>query len=199
VLGNIPARLFRISFSGEHAYELAVPAGFGEVVATAIMHAGEPYGIGPYGLEALSTMRIEKGFITHNEINGRHTAGDVGLGRMASKNKDYIGRMMSEREGLNDPDRENLVGIKPLDGAVKFRAGSHLVKTNVEPGLKTGEGYVSSVAYSPMLKSWIALGMLQRGRERHGERIMIWDGLRNVSIEAEVCDPVLYNPAGGAS
>jgi glycine cleavage system aminomethyltransferase T len=166
VLGHIPGRLFRISFSGELAYELAVPAGFGEAVASAIMHAGQPHGILPYGLEALSSMRVEKGFITHNEINGRHTAGDVGLGRMASKKKDYIGRMMSEREGLNDPDRMQLVGVRPLDPAKRFRAGSHLLKVNDKPSTKNDQGYVSSAAWSPTLDSWIGLGMLKRGRER---------------------------------
>jgi sarcosine oxidase subunit alpha len=195
VLGSVPAMLFRISFSGELAYELAVPAGYGEAVANAIMHAGEPYGIGPYGLEALSAMRIEKGFVTHNEINGRVTAGDVGLGRMLSPNKDYIGRMMSERDGLNDPEREQLVGVKPLNPANRFRAGSHLVNPGATASLKTDQGYVSSVAWSPMLESWVGLAMLKHGRERHGERIMLWDGLRDVHMEAEVCDPVFFDPA----
>jgi len=195
VLGSVPAMLFRISFSGELAYELAVPAGYGEAVANAVMHAGQPFGIAPYGLEALSAMRVEKGFVTHNEINGRVTAGDVGLGRMMSKTKDYIGRMMSERPGLNDPDREQLVGVKPLDRSLRFRAGSHLVNPGDTASLKTDQGYVSSVAYSPMLDSWIGLAMLKHGRERHGERIMLWDGLRDVHIEAEVCDPVFFDPA----
>ena len=140
-------------------------------------------------------MRIEKGFVTHNEINGRVTAGDVGLGRMLSPNKDYIGRMMSEREGLNDPEREQLVGVKPLNPANRFRAGCHLVNPDDKASLKTDQGYVSSVAYSPMLESWVGLAMLKHGRERHGERIMLWDGLRDVHMEAEVCDPVFFDPA----
>lgn len=195
VLGSIPAMLFRISFSGELAYELAVPAGYGEAVGNAIMHAGEPFGIQPYGLEALSAMRIEKGFVTHNEINGRITAGDVGLGGMLSKNKDYIGRMMSEREGLNDPEREELVGVKPLNPATRFRAGSHMLNPGASPSLKADQGFVTSVAWSPMLDSWIGLAMLKHGRKRHGERIVLWDGLRKVEIEAEVCNPVFFDPA----
>ena len=196
VLDHIPGRLFRISFSGELAYELAVPAGYGEAVTSAIMHAGKPHGILPYGLEALSSMRVEKGFITHNEINGRHTAGDVGLGKMASKQKDYIGRMMSEREGLNDPNREQMVGIRPLDPTKRFRAGAHLVGLNDKPSTATDQGYLSSVAWSPTLNSWIGLGMLKRGRERHGERLIVWDGLRDVYLEAEVCNPVFIDPQG---
>ena len=196
VMGGLPGRLFRISFSGELAYELAVPAGYGEAVASAIMHAGQPHGILPYGLEALSSMRVEKGFITHNEINGRHTADDVGLGRMNSRTKDHIGRMMSERDGLTDPNREQLVGIRPLDPSARFRAGSHLVRPDDKPSTATDQGYVSSVVWSPTLDSWIGLGMLKRGRERHGERLIIWDGLRDVYIEAEACNPVFVDPEG---
>ena len=149
----------------------------------------------PYGTEALSVLRIEKGHVAGNELDGRTTAADMGLGRMMSTKKDYIGRMMSERTGLNDPEREQLVGVKPLDPDLRFRAGSHLVNPGDTASLKTDQGYVSSVAYSPMLESWVGLGMLKRGRERHGERIMLWDGLREVEIEANVCDPVFYDPA----
>jgi sarcosine oxidase subunit alpha len=194
VLGGIEARLFRISFSGELAYELAVPAGYGEAVANAIVHVGRPHGIRPYGVEALNTMRIEKGHVTHAELNGRHTADDVGLGRMASKRKEYIGRALSERPGLTDPDRQQLVGLKPLDPGRRFRSGSHLVRPQDKPSTQTDQGYVSSVAYSPMVESWIGLGMLKGGRARHGERIVIWDGLRDVYVEAQVCDPVFYDP-----
>ena len=103
VLGGIPARLFRISFSGEHAYELAVPADYGNMVARSLMQAGEEFGITPYGVEALSIMRIEKGHVAGGELNGTTTAADLGLGKMMSTKKDYIGRMMAQREGLIDP------------------------------------------------------------------------------------------------
>jgi methylglutamate dehydrogenase subunit C len=196
VMGSIPGRLFRISFSGELAYELAVPAGYGEAVASAIMHAGQPHGILPYGLEALNTMRIEKGFVTHNEINGRHTADDVGLGRMNSPNKDHIGRMLSQREAMQEPDRQQLVGVKPLEPSTRFRAGSHLLRPNDRPSTANDQGYVSSVAYSPALGAWIGLAMLKGGRERHGEKIILWDGLRDVYVEAAVCSPVFIDPEG---
>ena len=106
VLGGIPARLFRISFSGEHAYELSVPADYGNMAARALMQAGEEFGITPYGVEALSVMRIEKGHVAGGELNGTTTAADLGLGTMMSTKKDYIGRMMAAREGLVDQDRE---------------------------------------------------------------------------------------------
>ena len=107
MLGGIPARLFRISFSGEHAYELAVPADYGNMVARALMQAGAEFGITPYGVEALSIMRVEKGHVAGGELNGTTTAGDLGLGKMMSTKKDYIGRMMAEREGLHRSERGN--------------------------------------------------------------------------------------------
>ena len=100
VAGGITARLFRLSFSGEMAYELGVPARYGDAAIRAIMAAGAEFGITPYGTEALGVMRIEKGHVAGNEINGQLTARDLGLGRMMSTKKDYIGRVMAQRPAL---------------------------------------------------------------------------------------------------
>jgi sarcosine oxidase subunit alpha len=193
VLGGIPARLFRISFSGEHAYELSVPADYGNLVARAVMQAGQEFGIAPYGVEALSVMRIEKGHVAGGELNGTTTAADLGLGRMMSMKKDYIGRMMAGREGLTDKNREQVVGIRPVDRSDRLRAGSHLLKRGDEPSLANDQGYISSVAYSPMLGEWIGLALLKRGRERHREIVKVFDGLRNINLYGEICDPVHYD------
>ncbi len=125
ILGGIPTRLFRLSFSGEHAYELAVPADFGNTVARGLMQAGAEFAIEPYGVEALSIMRIEKGHVAGGELNGTTTATDIGLGKMMSAKKDYIGRMMAGREGLVDPMRQCVVGIRPVNKTDRLRAGSH--------------------------------------------------------------------------
>ena len=95
------ARLFRISFSGELAYEIAVPARYGDALIRRIMEAGRDFGIAPYGTEALGVMRIEKGHVAGNEINGQTTARDLGLGRMMSSKKDYIGRVMARAPGAH--------------------------------------------------------------------------------------------------
>lgn len=96
--GGLRGRLFRISFSGELAYELAVPAGYGESVADAILAAGAPFGITPYGSEMLGVLRVEKGHVTHAEINGTVTPADLGMGRMVSQAKpDFIGKAMLAR------------------------------------------------------------------------------------------------------
>ena len=193
ILGNVPARLFRISFSGEHAYELSVPADYGNMAARALMHAGAEFGITPYGVEALSVMRIEKGHVAGGELNGTTTAADLGLGRMMSSKKDYIGRMMAQREGLTRPDREAVVGIRPLNKVDPLRSGAHIVTKGDKPSMETDQGYVSSVAFSPMLDMWVGLALCKRGRERHGEVVQLFDGLRDIHMEAELCDPVHFD------
>ena len=117
VCGGVPARLFRVSFSGERAYELAVPARYGDAAIRALMQAGAEFGITPYGTEALNVMRIEKGHAGGPEVNGQTTARDLGLGTMMSKDKDYIGRVLAGRPALTKPDRPILVGVKPVDPA----------------------------------------------------------------------------------
>ncbi|RWX78908.1 sarcosine oxidase subunit alpha family protein [Neorhizobium lilium] len=192
--GGLKARLFRISFSGELAYELAVPAGYGEAVADAIMEAGRDEGICAYGVEALNVLRIEKGFITHNELDGRTTADDVGLGRMMAMQKpDFIGKRLSTRFGLTAADRLQLVGLKPVEPEKQINAGAHLLKEAAKPSLANDQGFVSSACYSPALGSFIALAMLKSGRERVGERIVVWDALRGMEVPADVCAPVFVD------
>ncbi|MGN7805644.1 sarcosine oxidase subunit alpha family protein [Ensifer sp. 22521] len=194
--GQLRGRLFRISFSGELAYELAVPAGYGDSVADAIMQAGAAHGIQPYGVESLSVLRIEKGHVTHNEINGTVVPKDLGFARMVSAAKaDFIGKRMLEREGLHAPDRPQLVGIVPLDPAAGFRTGSHILAKNAAPTLENDQGYVTSTCYSPHVGSTIGLALVRRGPERHGEEIMIWNGLRGEFTPGRICDPVSFDAA----
>ncbi len=100
-----PARLYRLSFSGELAYEIGVPARFGDAWCAPIMEAGAAYGIAPYGTEALGVLRIEKGHPAGSELNGQTTAHDLGFGKMLSAKKDFIGRFMAARPALTDPAR----------------------------------------------------------------------------------------------
>ena len=195
---GLAARLFRISFSGELAFELAVPARQGEAVADAILEAGTPFEIVPYGLEALNVLRIEKGFITHAEIDGRTTPGDLGLGKMVSSKKDdFIGKVMLGREGLQRDDREQLVGLRPVNPAHRILAGAHLLEPDATPTMANDQGHVTSACWSPHLKSTIALAMLRRGRARHGEVLIVWDPLRGIETRAIVGDPVLPSAVEG--
>jgi sarcosine oxidase subunit alpha len=194
--GGMPARLFRISFSGEMAFEISVPARYGEALARNLMLAGQPFGVTPYGTEALGVMRIEKGHVAGPELNGTTTAGDLGLGRMMSKKKDFIGRVMAGREALNAPDRQVVVGIKPVDRESRLRSGAHIVPKHAIPGPETDQGYVTSVCFSPLLGQWIGLGLVARGRERQGEIVRAYDPLRGQDMEVELTSPIFYDPEG---
>ncbi|NDV86523.1 sarcosine oxidase subunit alpha family protein [Aurantimonas aggregata] len=193
--GRLEGRLFRISFSGELAYEIAVPAGHGEALADAIMAAGAPHGVCAYGTEALGVLRIEKGHVTHAEINGTVTPADLGMGRMVSQTKvDFIGKHMLGREGLVAPDRPRLVGIRPLDPAQSFKTGSHILAKGAEATLENDEGYVTSSCFSPHVGSTIGLALVKRGAERHGEEVLAWNALAGEFTPALLVDPVFVDP-----
>ena len=195
--GQIAARLFRISFSGELAYELAVPAGDGAAVAEALMQIGAAYGLTPYGTEAMGVLRIEKGHVTHAEINGTVTPGDLGLGRMVSKTKpDFIGKAMLVREGLQAADRPALVGLRPLDAGAAFKAGAHILPKGAAPSLENDLGYVTSSCFSPHVGTTIGLALVSGGRERHGEEVVVWNALAGSFVPAVLTEPVFVNSGG---
>lgn len=194
--GGIKGRLFRISFSGEMAFEISVPARYGEALVRNLMIAGKPLGVTPYGTEALGVMRVEKGHVAGPELNGTTTAADLGLGKMMSTKKDFIGRVMAGREALVAPDRQVVVGIKPIDKA-RLRSGAHIVPQGEIPGPGNDQGYVTSVCFSPTLDQWIGLGLVERGRERIGEIVRAHDPLRGEEYDVELCNPVFYDPEGG--
>jgi methylglutamate dehydrogenase subunit C len=194
--GGIEARLFRVSFSGERAYELAVPADYGDALARALMAAGRPFGVTPYGIETMGVMRIEKGHVAGGELNGQTTARDLGLARMMSQKKDFIGRVLAGRPALVDPDRPILAGFKPVDFNQRLRAGAHFLGVGRPADLENDEGHMTSVAFSPNLGHWIGLGLIKRGAERIGERVRAYDLVRNGDVEVEICNPVFLDAEG---
>jgi sarcosine oxidase subunit alpha len=196
VQGGVPARVFRISFSGELAYEIALPARYGEAFAARLMQLGRRLGVTPYGTEALAVMRIEKGHVAGNEIDGRTTARDLGLGRMLSTKKDCIGRVMAGRPALLDPDRPAFVGFKPVDPAARLRAGAHLIPRHAAATAANDQGVMTSVAFSPTLGHWIGLGLIARGPQRLGEIVRAVDPVRGADIEVEIAAPCFIDPEG---
>ena len=196
VCGGIPARLYRLSFSGELAYEVGVPARFGDALVRAIMEAGAAYGIASYGTEALGVLRIEKGHPAGSELNGQTSAHDLGFGRMLSAKKDFIGRFMAARPALTDPMRPTLVGLRPVNPEDRLRAGAHLLAKDAEAIAKHDQGHVTSVAYSPSLGHWLGLGLLARGPERHGEVVRAYDPVRGGDVPVEVRPPCFIDPEG---
>ncbi len=196
VCGGLRARLFRISFSGELAYEIAVPTRYGDAMIRKLMAAGEEFDVVPYGTEALGVMRIEKGHVTGNELNGTTTALNLGMGRMVSKAKDSIGSVLSQREGLNEPDALVLVGLQPVDQSQRVLAGAHLMTKGQEVNAANDQGYITSAAYSPHLGSSIGLGFLKNGAARKGEVIEAVSPLTGLNVDLEVVSAHFIDPEG---
>ena len=196
VFGGTPARLFRISFSGELAYEIAVPARFGDAMIRAMMKAGEEFGLTPYGTEALGVMRIEKGHVAGNELNGQTDARMIGLEKMVSRKKDFIGAALLDRPEQLREDGLRLVGLKPVDTGDILTAGAHFFKPGDPEDMAHDQGWMTSVAYSPELGHSIGLGFLKHGNERLGEHIRGFSPVRDQDILLEVCSPHHIDPEG---
>jgi heterotetrameric sarcosine oxidase alpha subunit len=193
---GLVGRLYRISFSGELAYEIGVPARYGDALIRTIMVEGEELGVAPYGLEALAVMRIEKGHIGGGEINGQTTARDLGLGRMMSTKKDYIGRVMAARPGLVSADRPAFVGFKPVERTAVLSAGAHFLPMGAAAAPGNDQGHMTSAGFSPMLGHWIGLGLIARGPDRIGEVVRAYDPMRGRDTAVEICSPLFFDPEG---
>jgi len=192
-VGGVEGRLFRISFSGEEGYEIAVPTRYGEALFRDLVARAETMGGGPYGMEALNVLRIEKGFITHAEIHGRVTAHDIGMEKMVSAKKDCIGKAAATRPGMWGPEREQLVGLR---ASAPISAGAHLFVPGTEVHRETDQGYVTSICWSPTVGAWLGFGFLKDGRARIGEKVRLVDHLRGLDVICEVCHPVFHDPEG---
>ncbi len=194
--GGTPARLFRISFSGELAFEIAVPARFGDSMIRGLMAAGEEFNVVPYGTEALGVMRIEKGHAAGNELTGQTTAQMLGLGGMVSKKKDSIGSKLSERAEMNRDDDMRLVGFQPVDKSVLLMAGAHFLTPGEPEDMAHDQGWMTSVAYSPELGHSVGLGFLKRGKDRIGETVRAYCPVRDQDVMVEVCSAHHIDPEG---
>jgi len=197
MLKNIPGRLFRISFSGELAYEINVPADYGEQAWLELLEAGKELGVSVYGTEALGTMRIEKGHVAGSELDGRTTAQDLGLEGMANRGKHFIGKHNSTRPALLADGRLQVVGLKSLHPGKNLRIGAHLVDPKaILETVSQSQGHVTATTYSPQLECGIALGLLRDGATRHGEQIEAVFPLDDETLRVEVCHPVFIDPEG---
>ncbi|MBV0912810.1 sarcosine oxidase subunit alpha family protein [Anianabacter salinae] len=196
-VAGVAGRLFRISFSGERGYEIAVPARYGESLWRLLVAQAEMLGGGPYGMEALNVLRIEKGFLTHAELHGRTTAFDLGMQGMLKSEGDFIGKAGAARPGLLADDREQLVGLRPVGAVKQLLAGAHLFEAGAEAVRENSQGYVTSAGYSPTLQSYLGLAFLKGGRARLGETVRMVDHLRSVQTLCEVVAPQVFDAGGG--
>jgi sarcosine oxidase subunit alpha len=185
----------RLSFSGERAYEVFCPADRGAAVWQRLLATGQPHGIVPYGIEALGALRIEKGHVAGAEIDGRTTLDDLGLGRMASTKKPFVGQAMMRRPGLTDPDRLKLVGLISRDGQ-PIRAGAHLTASADAKSPGPSLGHVTSWTFSPALDRYVALGLLQGGRDETWQELFATYPLKGLHVPVEVVPPCMFDPDG---
>lgn len=183
-------RLYRVSFSGELAYEINVRAGAAPEIWSALMEAGRPHGIQPFGLDALLLLRLEKGFLhIGTDTDGTTVPDDVGWGKVAAnKRADYIGKRSLWLPEHRRADRLQLVGLK---GETNVVVGSHL---RVTDPTEVTDGWVTSAGRSVMTGEPIALAMLRGGRERMGARVRVHDG--GDITAATVVAPPFYDPTG---
>jgi sarcosine oxidase subunit alpha len=188
-------RIFRISFSGELAYELNVPTWHGLALWETVMAAGAPFGITPYGTETMHVLRAEKGYpIIGQETDGTVTPQDLGMAWAVSKSKDFVGRRSLARADTRRPDRKQLVGLLPVDPDERLPEGAQLVAPDTDlarvpvPML----GHVTSSYRSAALGRTFALALVKGGRERIGERVLA--PLVDRVVEAVVAGSVLFDP-----
>lgn len=194
-IAGLPVMICRLSFSGELAYEVYCGAGHGQKVWYELMEAGQPYDITPYGLEALGTLRIEKGHVTGAEIDGRTTAHDLHLEWMLSKKKPYIGSAMRGREGLVREDRLSLVGILSRDSQA-ITGGSHIVLNSDPKTPATSLGHVTAACFSPALGKYIALALIANGKTMIGKQAFATDPLRGRHVSVEIVSHHIFDPEG---
>ncbi len=194
--GGIDALIARISFSGELAFEVYVPAGYGEAMMDLLWQAAKPLAGVLYGLEALGTLRIEKGHVTGAELDGRVTIDDAGLGKMASPNKPFIGCALRQRPDLTRAGRPQLVGIFPKDRGETFNGGALLCAPGEDTGF--GEGWITAVTQSPAFGHWIGLGYIAGGAAAwEGKTVTATDPVRSDAVAVEIVSPHMFDPEGG--
>ncbi len=185
-LFGVPARIFRISFSGELAYEINVQSDYGLYMWEKMIEIGKEFGIQPYGTEALSTLRIEMGHVAGPELDGRTIPYDVSLDGMVSKKKDFIGKRSLSKKAFNESNRQKIVGLVPIDRKTSIPEGSHLVvdKNAKLPNPKLG--HVSSSCWSVENNNPFSLAILKDGTNMIGKKLFAVSPLKNKSIEVEV-------------
>ncbi|MGE0798697.1 MAG: sarcosine oxidase subunit alpha family protein [Lautropia sp.] len=200
VVAGLRARVFRISFSGELAYEINVPSWHGLAMWEAVMAAGKPHGLVPYGTETMHVLRAEKGYIIiGQDTDGTVTPHDLGLDWAVSRQKDFIGKRSFARADTMRAGRLQLVGLLPQDKAFVASEGSHLVASPEHAVFDPARGsrslgHVSSSYYSPSLESGFALALLKDGRARHGQTVHCVAGGSTRAMW--VCDPVFFDKEG---
>ena len=195
-LFGIPAKIYRISFSGELAYEVNVESDHGNFMWEKIIEIGKEFEIQPYGTEALSTLRIEMGHVAGSELDGRTIPHDASLEGLVSKKKDFIGKRSLSRSAFTKPDREKIVGVVPLDKTTSIPEGSYIVK---DPKAKLPNptlGHVSASCWSVEYDNPFSLAIIKDGKNMIGQKLFAMSPLKNKTIAVEIVSSHYVDPEG---
>ncbi len=193
---NTVARVFRISFSGELAFEMNVMSDYGEEMWNEIINQGEDFGIQPYGTEALSTLRIEMGHVAGSEIDGRTIAYDLSLEGMLSQKKDFIGKRSLNRKAFTENNREKIVGVVPIDKKTSIPEGSYLVENAKASFPNPKLGHVSASCWSVEYDNPFSLAIIKDGKNKKGEKLFAVSPLKNKIIPVEIVSQHYVDPEG---
>ena len=196
---GIPARICRISFSGELAFEINVDTFYGLAVWEAVAEAGAEFGITPYGTETMHVLRAEKGFIiVGQDTDGTVTPQDAGMDWIVSKLKDFIGKRSYSRIDTSREDRKHLVGVLPVDGTTRLAEGAQLITSGTPVTPEAGPvpmiGHVTSSYISPSMDRPFGLALVENGRNRVGE--IAQSPIGDTLVDVEITSPVFYDPEG---
>ena len=195
-LFGVPARIFRISFSGELAYEVNVESNYGLFMWEKMMEIGQEFNNQPYGTEALSTLRIEMGHVAGPELDGRTIPQDVSLDGLVSKKKDFIGKNSLGKEAFVLENRQKIVGLVPTDRKSSIPEGSHLVENEKAKLPNPKLGHVSSSCWSVENSNPFSLAIVNDGKNMIGKKLFAVSPLKNTSIEVEIISSHYVDPEG---
>ncbi len=195
-LQGVPARIFRVSFTGELGFEINIPTGYGLSLWEAFSEAANTAGGCVYGTDTMHALRAEKGYIiVGQETDGTMVPDDVGLAWVIGKNKlDFVGKRSLDRVGQRRSDRPQLVGLLTESPKTVLEEGAQVTADSNPPAGTAALGFVSSAYYSATLDRSIALAMVAGGRARIGERLFI--PMPDQSIAVEVVAPVFFDAPG---
>jgi sarcosine oxidase subunit alpha len=191
---GMPTRLFRMSFTGEHGYEVNVPARYGRAVWERLYQEGQAFGITPYGTETMHVLRAEKGYIiVGQDTDGTLTPDDAGLNWAIGKAKpDFVGKRSLTRPDMLKADRKQLVGLLTVDPKVVLEEGAQIVLTPDQKLPMKMVGHVTSAYWSPALGRSIALAVVEGGRAREGQTVHI--PMPDRTLAARITGTVFYDP-----